>query len=74
MPKLIKHTIPSKFTQEPFGTIWSVQGNEKTNLAYIQVSKDFDNPHWLTMGDFLEVALGSELENEKFIEDCLKKF
>ena len=74
MPKLVKHTLPTKFSEEPFGTQWCVEGNEKANLKYIQVSRDAQNPHWITMGDFLEIAFSRELEDEKFIEECLKKF
>jgi len=74
MPEVIKHTLPNKLTVLPFGTTWVVQGNEKTNLTYVQVSRDEENPHWITMGDFLEIAFASELKNQDFLQKCLKKF
>jgi len=64
-----RYTNPSKHVQAPYSTICK-NGEE----FFIQVSKDAENPNWLTMGDFLVKCFQTSIQKEDFIKNCLETY
>ena len=64
-----RFTNPSRHVQEPYSTLW-INGES----CFIQVSKDPENPNWLSIGDFLGVVFKGSIHNEDFISKCLTKY
>ena len=64
---------PSRFDPAPYGVICYVHGEDRVE-GYIQLSDDESQPQWMPIGDFLWSVFASELENDEFIDECLKKY
>ena len=64
-----KYNNPTKHVQANYGTI-----HRNESEYFIQVSKDPENPNWLTMGTFLVACFKDSFSNETFIKDCLATY
>ncbi len=71
---LVRYTHPSRFDCEPYGSIWKAFGDNDEYMLYIQVSHDTDEPKWIRISHFLEVAFHEFLEESDFIFNSLKLF
>jgi hypothetical protein len=74
---IIQYAAPSKFTTEPYGTIYKVMGETKGDLVefdyYIQTSSEKEM-RWVELGTVLEIALEAKLADHKYIADILKLY
>jgi hypothetical protein len=68
---LIRYTPPTKHDYQPYLSRWFNHKEEGTVDVYIQLSEDANMPHWLSMGEFLNVSFSDMFEDEKFIKECL---
>ena len=69
----VRYSAPSKFDSAPHTTIAKVvtglgKDNE-TYKYYIQASKNDQQPEWMRMGDFLEIALESLFTRQTFVDE-----
>lgn len=71
--KVSKYAAPTKFNKEEYKTIWEHQLDTTTNW-YIQVSKDKENPIWMTIGEFFTTIFSSCLGDGLFIEEQMELF
>jgi hypothetical protein len=71
----LKYNAPTKYVQEPYGTIWPVT-DEKTNKTtfYIQSSKDSTIPQWITFGDLMSIVHKDAINNKDIIFDALETY
>ena len=72
---LEKYSPPTRLDKEHHGTIWAhiTDGGEPD--MYIQVNEDKEaSPTWIKYGDFLTTAFKTHLDDEFFIERCLKLY
>lgn len=69
----IKYAAPTKYDQAEQKTIWKQQLDQEIRW-YIQVSKDKDNPIWVTIGDFFTKIYQSMLGDGLFIEEQMDLF
>lgn len=76
MAKIIldKYAVPNQFVHEPFGTVYQVFKDDKTPELYIQLSHDINFPRWEPMGAMLEKAFADFIDNDDFVQDCLKLY
>lgn len=65
---------PTQFDNAPFKTIWKHLNEVNTISSYIQTCIDPEEPQWVAMGDFLVESFKPFLNNEAFIDECLKLF
>lgn len=73
--KLIRYCPPTKLDPAPFGTIYHVIGDEAVaEQEYIQVSDKESYPHWERIGDFLEEVFHESLNDQGFINECLRTY
>jgi hypothetical protein len=83
----IRYSVPGRYDLALFGTIVRVQaGDEKSTELYIQLAEDFHldphgsrqepftTPHWLKIGELLEIAFKDLLEDPNFIQECLRLY
>ena len=68
----IKYAAPTKFNKDEYGTLWEHQSD--TTHWYIQVSKDKENPLWITIGDFFTKIYSSMLGDGLFMEEQIGLF
>jgi hypothetical protein len=66
---IIRHTIPTKFDNAPFGTLCQSKIDEDYKL-FIQFSTT-DEACWLPIGYILEKAFSPLFSNEQFIAEIL---
>lgn len=68
-----KYSPPTRLDKENYGTIWAHITDEGERELYIQVNQDKEAyPTWIKYGDFLVTAFKTHLDDELFIERCLK--
>lgn len=69
----VRYNVPSKYDSAPHATIAKVvtglgKDNE-TYKYYIQASKNDQQPEWMCMGDFLEIALETLFTRQAFVDE-----
>lgn len=64
------HTKPCKYTILEYGKVVSEMSDTGGHNLYIQVSKE-ETPLYLTIGDFLTVAFGTEISKQDFLDKAL---
>lgn len=73
-----KYIKPGILNKAPHGQIWYVAPDKSYERPdyYIQVSKNEENPRWLTMGSFLENVFKAKILNADglFVQKCLQDF
>ena len=63
---IIRHGIPTKYDQAPFGSHWKVVNpSDNSYDLYVQYSHKELDPKWEHMGTFSEHALGNEIIDMK---------
>jgi hypothetical protein len=67
---LVRYSAPTKYDTAEYGKVWQ-QMLDDGSKAFIQVSKDEQNPHWVEMGKFLEKVFAHKLYDEDFVLECL---
>lgn len=72
--RVTRYHVPTKFDHAPHGTQWLALIKEEETELYIQVGENDFSPSWIRMNKFLEKALTDYLDNERFMNDCLKWF
>lgn len=72
--ELIKYSVPTKLDTAPFGTIWKALIGDTGKETYIQLSIDVESPRWEKLGFLLEKAFEDQLQDEKFMNEILKRF
>jgi hypothetical protein len=71
----IQYTVPTKFQEADFGTIIKVSGDNDTFHLWIQVEhKQEAPPHWISSGEFFSMLWDYDLEDKKFVDECLRKY
>ena len=66
---------PTRYDKAPYRQIVRVKDEEGAGEEYyIQLSEDEEHPYWELVGDFLLKAFSHKLSDEKFIDDCLKRY
>lgn len=68
-----KYAAPTKYDQLEYKTIWEHQLDSESRW-YIQVSKDKENPIWITVGDFFTKIYQSCLGDGLFIDEQAELF
>lgn len=68
-----KYAAPTKFDQAEYKTIWEEELDTETRW-YIQVSKDSQNPIWITIGEFFTKIYQSCLGDGLFIDEQVELF
>lgn len=71
---LVKYSAPSKFCKEAYGQIWQQMHDDEEYTLHIQVSKDPENPEWLTMMRFLQIVFSEKIFLPRFVEQCLEDY
>ena len=74
---MIRYTsAPTEYDKAYWGTLCNVFLNDEGTLreTYIQTSKDLDKPHWIKVSDMVLKVYEKKLEDESFIEECLKEY
>ena len=75
MDKLVRYCPPTKLDIAPFGTIYHViVDGDLPAHRYIQTSQDETIPQWERMGVFLEKVYEESLDDDQFINECLRLF
>jgi hypothetical protein len=72
MEKVIRYTIPSRYDVAPYGAIVTVMGDHEETM-FIQLGQE-EHSHWIRLGDFLEKAFKSEINDTEFIKGCLSLY
>lgn len=67
-----KYAAPNAFVSAPQGTICRVFDDSGDTQLYIQLGKEEQIPRWATLGQFFEVAFENFVDNDEFIQDCMK--
>jgi hypothetical protein len=68
-----KYAAPTKYDQAEYKSIWEQHLDTETKW-YIQVSKDSQNPIWITIGEFFTKIYQSCLGDGLFIEEQMELF
>lgn len=72
--KISRMVAPNKLVQEDYGTLCEVH-EEQGIEWYIQVSKDRDQPQWITVGEFLkDILLNILLTRSSYVARCLHDY
>lgn len=72
---LQRYCPPTKLDVAPFGTIYHVMvDSDIPQHLYIQVSEDETAPQWERMGVFLEKVFEEFLNDDTFVDECLRLF
>lgn len=72
---LVRYNKPTSLDIAPFGTQWLLMSdNQETEIIYIQLGLEDDNPNWQTMGYLLEENFECYYQDEKFVRDLLKVY
>jgi len=66
---ITRYSKPSRFDNQPYGTIIKVSMDSEE--YFVQISKDRDNPNWITLAKFFELAFGKYVHKKDFINKCL---
>lgn len=74
MEKVMKYSCPTKYDMAPYSTMWRAHKDNDECDVFIQVSEIIQEPTWINIGTFLEKSFEEQLENENFIDDCLKRY
>ena len=64
-----RFTNPSKHVQEPWGTI-----HKNGDQYFIQVSKDSENPNWITFGDLMKTVYLDSIRDDDFVLNALRVY
>lgn len=67
---IVRHTMPTRFDEAPFGTLCQVNGDENQSDIYVQLSTS-NEPQWESLGFLLECAFRDKLNDMDFIEELL---
>jgi|WetSurMetagenome_2_1015567.scaffolds.fasta_scaffold457735_2 hypothetical protein len=70
----LKYNAPTKYVQEPYGTIWPVTDENNKTIFYIQASKDSTTPLWITFGDLMSIVHKDAINNKDIIFDALEVY
>ncbi len=65
---------PTRYDSAPYKTICTVKGESNMVHQFIQMSDDEKNPKWITMGDFFYKALSHKINDQIFIDECIKEY
>lgn len=67
---------PTHYNKEPYGTFCSVMQNDEGTEQeyYVQVSKDEDNPRWMSAGELLLAVYDHKIEDLEFLQKLLKDY
>ena len=68
-----KYAAPTKYDIADYKTLWEHQLDNGTNW-YIQMSKDKENPLWITIGEFFTKIYQSCLGDGLFMEEQVELF
>lgn len=68
-----KYAAPTKYDQADYKTVWKQQLDNHIQW-YIQVSKDKENPIWITIGEFFTKIYQSCLGDGLFIDEQVELF
>ena len=71
---LVRYTHPSRYDFEPYGSIWKAFGDNDEYVLYIQVSDSPEEPKWIRISHFLEIAFHEFISSSDFIDDSLRLF
>jgi len=66
---LQRYTDPTRYDMAEYGQLC-----KHGDKYFIQVSKNPDLAHWLTLGAFLEVCYESSILSDDFISECLSRY
>lgn len=70
-------TIPTKYDQAPTGSLWSYCGDADANVppkTYIQAGLDAEMPEWMSIGDFLAIAMQDTIRDEQALRTVLAQY
>lgn len=70
LKKIVRHTLPTKFDNAPYGTICQVKHDEDSSSLFIQISP-CDDALWEPIGSIMEKAFEEFLEDQHFIEQLI---
>ena len=68
-----RYGAPTKLDYYDYKTLWEHQ-METESKWYIQMSKDKENPRWISIGDFFTKIYQSCLGDGMFIEEQVELF
>lgn len=67
-----KYAAPNRLVSAPLATICRVFLDSGDSRLYIQLSPDENMPLWTPLGQFFEDTFEHFVDQEEFIQDCLK--
>jgi len=70
----IRYYPPTKLEEAPYGTIIYVDSEKDGLIIYIQLSDNPQEPNWLKGRNLLEVVFQDLINEEDFLETCIKIF
>lgn len=70
---VIKYNAPTKFDCHVISTTWEFK-DDNTHRFYVQTSPDASDPHWESLGLFLEKSFGDLALNQTFIQECMRLY
>lgn len=66
---------PTRYDKAQYRQIVRVKDEEGAGEEfYIQLSDDEENPNWVILGELFVIAFRDKLSDEKFIDNCIKKY
>jgi phosphopentomutase len=68
-----KFVAPTQYDRAIYGATWKCNTENKPSF-YIQTSKDMNSPHWESMGTFLLRSFEEFLDNQTFLNECLRLY
>lgn len=69
-----KYSRPTRLDVDRYGQIRKVICDDGSIEYYIQCSQDEENPLWLRLGSFFEIAFSNYMTDDKFIESALRMY
>jgi len=70
---LVKYSTPTKWDKAPYATIWRVK-NDDSDLIFIQMSEDSDNPNWVPIADIMIKSFERFYHDSNFINECIELY
>lgn len=68
----VRYTVPNKLDIAPYGTIYKVMLEDDKGEYYIQLGAS--DSSWMRMSNFLEFVFSDYLNDEGFVDECLRLF
>lgn len=62
---VVRHTLPTKYDLEPFGTICTCYGDNEQTFLYLQASKT-EEPDWVPFHEAFSRIFARELNDVEF--------